>query len=116
METKVQNNSETGKKKLIIDAKKIAAFEGRKKYDDVLNDLLKEIRLLHFREFLDLPKDVEVKQKHIIVAVIKYLLQVAKEKNWNLAKVYDYTYIYNGAFWQQCDKDIIKDFLGLDGF
>jgi putative DNA primase/helicase len=86
--------------------------EERKRHDDVLNDLLNEIHTLNFREYLELPDDEDVKQKHIVVAVVKYLLEVAKEKHWNLCKSFDYTYIYNGQFWQQCDKDIIKDFLG----
>lgn len=104
-------NNESNKK-FIITPDKVAAFEGRKKHEDVLNDLLKEIHLINFRAYLELPEDEKIKQKHIVVAVIKHLLEVASDKHWNLSKVYDYTYIYNGEFWQQCDKDIIKDFLG----
>jgi putative DNA primase/helicase len=100
------------KKQFEITPEKILAFAGRKKHNEVLIDLLNEIHPINFREYLVLPQDEDVKQKHIIVAVIKNLLKVAKDKRWNLSKVYDYTYIYNGEFWQQCDKDIIKDFLG----
>ena len=100
------------KKKFDITPNKIDAFEGRKKHSEVLNDLLNEIQQINFRDYLKLPEDEDIKQKHIVVAVVKHLLQVANNKHWNLSKVYDYTYIYNGEFWQQCDKDIIKDFLG----
>jgi putative DNA primase/helicase len=103
---------ETNQSQFTITPEKIAAFEGRKKHNDVLNDLLNEIHPINFRDYLELPADEDIKQKHIVVAVVKHLLQVAKDKHWNLSKVYDYTYIYNGEFWQQCDKDIIKDFLG----
>src|ERR1035437_10312138 len=100
------------KPQFIITPEKIVAFEGRKKHGEVLNNLLNEIKSLDSRDYLTLPEDDDVKQKHIIVAVVKNLLQVAKDKRWNLSKVFDYTYVYNGEFWQQCDKDVIKDFLG----
>ncbi len=105
------SNLET-KPKFEITPEKMAAFEGRKKHEDVLNGLLKEIQPIIFRDYLELPADERVNQKHIVVAVVKHLLRVATDKHWNLSKVYDYTYIYNGEFWQQCDKDVIKDFLG----
>ncbi|HXB39231.1 MAG TPA: phage/plasmid primase, P4 family, partial [Bacteroidia bacterium] len=73
---------------------------------------MNEIQPINFRDYLELPEDEKVNQKHIVVSVVKHLLQIAKDKHWNLSKVYDYTYIYNGEFWQQCDKDVIKDFLG----
>lgn len=94
------------------DTEKIQGFHNSKNHSEVLNDLLQEINPINFRDYLNLPEEVDLNQKHIVVAVIKHLLQIAKTKNWNLSKVYDYTYIYNGAFWQQCDKDVLKDFLG----
>jgi putative DNA primase/helicase len=84
----------------------------RKRHDEIFTALLEEIQPINFKDYLGLPEKEPVAQKHIIVAVIKFLLQISKERNWNLSKVFDYTYIFNGEFWQQCDKDIIKDFLG----
>ena len=100
------------KKTIIITPEKLAAFEGRKNHLDVLNSLVDEITRINIREFLNLPEDVEEKQKHIIVAVVKHLLEFASARQWNLSKVYDYTYVYNGAFWQQLDKEDMKLFLG----
>ncbi|MFA7491757.1 MAG: hypothetical protein WCY58_13475 [Mariniphaga sp.] len=79
---------------------------------EVLNSLLEEIQPINVREFLELPDDVDTRQKHILVAVVKRLLEVAAERKWNLAKVFDYVYVYNGQFWQQLDKDDMKSFLG----
>jgi len=79
---------------------------------EVLDNLLKEIGPIDFRDYFKLPDKENVQQKHIIVGVIKYLLEVAKNRNWNLSKVYDYTYVYNGAYWQQLDKEDMKTFLG----
>ena len=99
-------------KSLIITPEKLAAFEGRKKHSQVLNDLLKEIKPINIRKYLELPDEVETKQKHIVVAVIKHLLEVSRNMKWNLSRVFDYTYVYNGAFWQQLDKEDMKAFLG----
>lgn len=79
---------------------------------EVLNSLLDEIQPINMREYLDLPDNIEAKQKHILVATVKHLLEFACERHWNLAKVYDYIYVYNGKFWQQLDKEEMKFFLG----
>ena len=100
------------KKSITITPEKLAAFEGRKNHLDVLNSLVDQITPINIREFLNLPEDVGEKQKHIIVAVVKHLLEFAADRQWNLSKVYDYTYVFNGAFWQQLDKEDMKQFLG----
>ena len=46
-------------------------------------------------------------QKHIKVAIIKYLINISKQKDWKLAKDGDYIYIYNGAYWIPFVKDDI---------
>lgn len=79
---------------------------------EILDDLLKEITQINVREFLNLPDDKNIAQKDNIVASITHLLKVAKDRNWNLAKVYDYVYLYNGAFWQELNKEDLKLFLG----
>ncbi|PZF73564.1 DNA primase family protein [Taibaiella soli] len=79
---------------------------------DVLDRLLDQIEPISFCEYLEMPEGEDLKQKHIIVAIIKRLLEVASKWRWNLSKVYDYTYVYNGAYWQQLDKDEMKSFLG----
>lgn len=42
---------------------------------DILNSLLDEIPPINVREYLELPDDVEARQKHIIVAVVKHLFR-----------------------------------------
>lgn len=78
----------------------------------VLSHLLQQVREINFREYLALPEDEDVKQKHIVVGVIKHLLETAKEKSWSLCKAFDYTYVFNGAYWQQLEKEDLKQFLG----
>lgn len=87
------------------------SFYGRTDHRDILKKLLLEIKPVSFPDVIGLAHGDDLKQKHIVVAVVKQLLQTAKERNWNLCKAFEYTYIYNGAFWKQCDKEDIKKFL-----
>jgi len=87
------------------------AFYGRPDHKDILQKLLGEIQPVNFREVIGLAEDEDLKQKHIVFAVIKQLLQTARNRQWNLCKAYEYTYVYNGAYWKQCSKDDIKKFL-----
>lgn len=81
-------------------------------HQDITGLLLAQITKVELREVISLPANEDLKQRHIIYAVIKNLLQVAEAKRWNLAKAYDYVYLYNGAYWKQFDKEQIKNFLG----
>ncbi len=74
--------------------------------------LLTQIKQVDFRKIINLPEGEDLKQRHIIYAITKNLLQVSKDNKWNLARAYDYIYVFNGAFWKQFDKEQIKNFLG----
>jgi len=87
-------------------------LEYSKSHLEVLESLLDEIHPIIVREFLELPEDIEPRQKHLLVAIVKYLMEVATKRHWNLSKVYDYIYVYNGKYWQQLDKEDVKYFLG----
>jgi putative DNA primase/helicase len=99
-------------KNLVLTPEKLAAFEGRRSHPEVLSILIEQIEPINVREFLDLPEDLETRQKHMIVAVVQHLLEFANERHWNLARRFDYVYVYNGAYWQQLDKEDMKSFLG----
>lgn len=88
-----------------------SAFNCQSMHGDILQHLLSELKPVNFGEIIGLEAGKELKQKHIVFAVVKHLLLVAKDRKWNLCKVFDYTYIYNGAYWKQCSKDDIKKFL-----
>lgn len=81
-------------------------------HDEISKLLLTEITKVNFRDVIGLPEEEDMKQKHIIYAIIKNLLSIAENNNWNLAKAYDYVYVFNGAYWKQFDKDHIRNFLG----
>lgn len=112
----IQLNLDKNKvKNTLYEIQKIPETERNKnviKHSEVLENILTEIQPINFREYLNLPENEDVKQKHIVVGVIKNLIETAKAKRWNLCKTFDYTYIYNGAYWLQMDKEDVKQFLG----
>ncbi|MFZ1636077.1 MAG: phage/plasmid primase, P4 family [Chitinophagales bacterium] len=99
-------------KSFTLTPEKIKAFGGKKTTEQIFEDLLSEIKELDFSDYLKLPKGSNTRQKHLIVGVVKRLLEVAKDNRWNLAKVYDYIYMFNGCYWQQLEKDELKSILG----
>lgn len=102
----------TNKKVFTLNEDQINAFGGRKTAEQVIQNLLYEIKPVNFREYLQLPDNVKTAQKHYVVGVVKRLQEIAKENRWNLAKVYDYVYIFNGCYWLQLEKDELKSMLG----
>lgn len=79
---------------------------------EVLEHLLTYIKLVNFREYLGIPDDVNLTTKHIVVGVIKSLRETAEHNKWNIAKVYDYIFVFNGQYWSKIDIDLFKTFLG----
>lgn len=100
--------SKNNKKKLKLNAD---AFYGRLDHKNIMQRILDEIQPINIKEYIGLPEDEDLKQKHILYAVVKHLIETAEQHNWNLCKAYDYTYIFNGAFWKQCSKDDMRKFL-----
>lgn len=108
MENQNATPGDGNKKKINLNAN---AFYGIADHKDILQRLISEITPINLREVIALPDEEDLKQRHLVVAVIQHLLQTAKNRNWNLCKRFDYVYIYNGAFWKQCSKEDVKFFL-----
>ena len=113
-EEKYPNDENQGAplKEFKLTPEKVSAFSGKKTTDQILRDLLSEIKVVDFRTYLSLPKDENLQQKHIIVGVVKNLLKIAETNRWNLVRAYDYVYIYNGAYWVKLEKEEMKSLLG----
>ena len=80
-------------------------------HGEILERLLTEIKPVSFKDIIGLKEDENLKLKHIIYSVVRHVLNTAKMQNWNLCMMYNYIYIYNGAFWRQCGKEDIRKFL-----
>lgn len=52
------------------------------------------------------------KEKHKLQISIEQLVELAKKQNWDLCKNLDFIYVYNGAYWNNLDKDELESFLG----
>jgi putative DNA primase/helicase len=79
---------------------------------EVLEHLLTYIKSVNFRDYLGIPEEVKLTNKHIVVGVIKILRETAELYKWNIAKVYDYIYVFNGQYWSKIDVELFKTFLG----
>jgi putative DNA primase/helicase len=99
-------------KHLHITEDQVQAFAGRKTLEQISRELLNEIKELDFSNYLGLPKGSSIRQKHLVVAVVNRLLEVATDNRWNMAMVYGSIYLFNGCFWQQIEKDELKSLLG----
>ena len=82
------------------------------KHRQVLPDLLSHISPVDFRVLADLSPKETPKKKHFIICTVEEVLRIAKDRNFGLARKYDFFYLYNGAFWQLLDDQALKDFLG----
>lgn len=99
------------KKELHISEQQIEAFAGRKSTEQIFEELLAELTEVDFVHYLDLPKNGNVKYKHLIVGVVKKLIEIAKEKQFNLAHMMGYIYVFNGCYWKPLDKEEMKTLL-----
>ena len=82
-------------------------------HENILLGLLAEIKPVDIAEVLNMLPEEKVETRHVVVAVVKHLLKIAKDKNWGLCQKYDFTYIYNGAYWKQYTRADIKNFFGM---
>ncbi|MBX3164196.1 MAG: DNA primase [Bacteroidetes bacterium] len=55
---------------------------------------------------------IKVNAKHLLVLSIEQIIEAAKNNRWNLCKHHDFVYLFNGAFWNELDKETLQTFLG----
>jgi putative DNA primase/helicase len=49
-------------------------------------------------------------QKYVMV--VEELLEIAKKRQWGICKNAAFVYLYNGAYWNELDKEVLQQFLG----
>lgn len=82
-------------------------------HDDVIENLLKSIERVDFREKASLKKeDEKVFKKHYLIICIEEILTIAKKNEWGLCKSFEFIYLFNSAYWSVLDKNVIENFLG----
>jgi putative DNA primase/helicase len=97
-----------------------AEFEARSKpaeikvlaHDEILNAILETIEPIDFRAIKGVKDGEKLLQKHTLVMCADELLSKVKNQNFGLTRKDDSIFAYNGAFWKELDRELIKDFLG----
>lgn len=85
-------------------------------HKDILQEILDKVEPVSFREIAKELNDKfdekdKLLQKHEIVISILELLKLVNKENYGLTKKHDFIFTYNGAYWKEVDKEIVKDFL-----
>ncbi|HEY8559486.1 MAG TPA: phage/plasmid primase, P4 family [Pyrinomonadaceae bacterium] len=73
---------------------------------------METIEPIDFRSAAKLTDTEKLPQKHLLVMCINELLAKIKAQHFDLARKNDFIFAFNGAFWKEIDRELIKDFLG----
>ncbi len=81
---------------------------------ELLENLLTDVQNVDFDSIINPTnnpdKKVTVGEKYVVV--IEKLIEIAEKRRWGVCKNSAFVYLYNGAYWQELDRDILKQFLG----
>jgi len=103
-------NAEEIIKPLIFDVNEV---DERLIVNRILEKFLSNIQQTNLRAAAGIQDDTSITEKIIIVVVVDYVVQIAKQYGWALARYEDSFYLYTGTHWQKVDSDDLKSFLGL---
>ena len=96
--------------------------------DDVMPTVFQEIvypEVVELRQRMSKEADVEEREKiaslikqfrvtdrQRYVVIIEELLRLATARQWGICKNGTFVYLFNGAFWNELDKEVLQKFLG----
>ncbi len=80
-------------------------------HEEILKAILETIETVDFRAIAGSGNDYPP-QKHQLVICINELLKKAEEKKLGLTRKDDFIFAFNGAFWKELDRELLKNFLG----
>lgn len=66
-------------------------------------------------EYADSQKTLEkykLNTKHYLVLSVENTIKAAQQNSWGLCKKHDFIYLYNGAYWNEIEKEEFQQFLG----
>lgn len=84
----------------------------RTEHSKVLDEILDSLEAVNFRERAGLESNENLPQKHLVVMIIDELLAKILKKGFGLTRKNDFIFLFNGEYWKELDREIIKDFLG----
>ncbi|MGC1631274.1 MAG: phage/plasmid primase, P4 family [Gelidibacter sp.] len=81
--------------------------------DNILNEMLKGIEPVNFREYCKLDNDKDkLQKKHYLVACIELLLKTVNDNGFSLCRKSEFIYLFNSEYWENVSDEVFKDFLG----
>lgn len=79
---------------------------------DILDDMLKNIGFVNFRDYCKLVSDKDkLQKKHFLVASIEILLKSANDNGFSLCRKNEFIYLFNSEYWENINTEVFKDFL-----
>jgi len=83
------------------------------KVENILNEILKKIETVNFREYCTLDNDKDkLQKKHYLVASIELLLKNVNDNGFSLCRKNEQIYLFNAEYWENVNDEVFKDFLG----
>jgi putative DNA primase/helicase len=93
--------------------KKDKEHQKQNQVDNILNEMLKNIEPINFREYCTLDNDKDkLQKKHYLVSCIEILLKNVNDNGFSLCRKNEQIYLFNGEYWERVNDDVFKDFLG----
>lgn len=80
--------------------------------EQVLKQLIKTIDTKDIEVFPDLANIENLTENSQVVLLIEFVLKIAKDNNWPLARYQSEYYLYTGTYWQKLEDDDLKQFIG----
>ncbi len=84
------------------------------KHASILSKLLMQFKKIDFEKIANpsVHDNFKLSNKHYTIISIDNVLRIAKHNNWDLCKNHSFIYLYNGAYWDEIDKEAFQKFLG----
>jgi putative DNA primase/helicase len=80
-------------------------------HPEILSQLLQQVEKINFKSYLEIEKG-EITRKHYLITCCEVVLHTAETNNLGICLTNDVIYVFNGAYWQPLEKNLLKKFLG----
>lgn len=78
----------------------------------VLQMILDIVQPVNFREVAQVTEEVKINRAIQKVVVVRELIRLAQAQGFGMFRRYDVAYVYNGAYWEPVEEDVMRAFLG----
>lgn len=79
---------------------------------NILRELLGHIHATSPKEVANISDDESLSERDLVVVTVEYVIEVAEQRKWALARYQNSYYLYTGTHWKKLTDDELKSFLG----